>query len=496
MTAPLRAGLVWRLYAVGIVQLVLVVVAAVVIGITVARLPPHADIQGLTARLTALSARPQALKKELDELRQRQRVLLSLYDDQCRLVASSVEPPLPASMWGEPSGAGPRPASSCPAPPDGQRSAGPWSHGARPPFGEPPPFGRPSAFGGPRSGRPPPPPDTYLRFDLNGRDGLLVARFERHRPSLVPPLLTLAAGVIVIFVGAFLTARWIARPLQQLSRAAQALGRGELRARTDLKRSDELGDLGRAFNEMAERIQGLLLAEKELLANVSHELRTPLARIRVALELAAEGDVDTARASLAEIAVDLSELEALLDDVLTATRLEIVDEKTSAAGFALHLEETKPRALAERASERFRARHPERPLETSFDQDLPVVEADPVLFRRVIDNLLENAHKYSPDSGRPIALRVTGTEGHVAFEVSDQGMGIPNEDLPHVFTAFFRGERSRSRGTGGVGLGLTLAKRIVEAHGGTIAVVSRRGSGTTVRVVIGTHLIRETFVGK
>jgi signal transduction histidine kinase len=182
------------------------------------------------------------------------------------------------------------------------------------------------------------------------------------------------------------------------------------------------------------------------------------------------------------ISVDLSELEALLDDVLTATRLEIVDEKTSVVAFALHLEEIAPRALAERASERFRVRHPERTLEISFEQ-----EADAVLFRRVIDNLLENAHKYSPDSSRPIALRVTSRDARVTFEVSDQGMGIPREDLPHVFTAFFRGERSRSRGAGGVGLGLTLAKRIVEAHGGTIAVVSTPGAGTTVRAVIGTR---------
>jgi signal transduction histidine kinase len=116
------------------------------------------------------------------------------------------------------------------------------------------------------------------------------------------------------------------------------------------------------------------------------------------------------------------------------------------------------------------------------------VHADPVLFRRVLDNLLENAHKYSPDEAQPVSLRATAGPQAVVFEVTDRGVGIPAEDLSRVFSAFFRGERSRSRGTGGVGLGLTLAKRIVEAHGGTIGVTSAVGAGTTVRVTLPTSL--------
>jgi signal transduction histidine kinase len=102
----------------------------------------------------------------------------------------------------------------------------------------------------------------------------------------------------------------------------------------------------------------------------------------------------------------------------------------------------------------------------------------------VIDNLLENAHKYTPDTGAPIVLAVRRDGGEVVFEVRDRGMGIPADDLPRIFTAFFRGERSRSRETGGVGLGLTLARRIVEAHGGTIDATSTPNLGTTVRVAI------------
>jgi two-component system OmpR family sensor kinase len=303
-----------------------------------------------------------------------------------------------------------------------------------------------------------------------------------ERPSAVGPLVTFfLSGLVIVGIGSFLTARWIVVPLDRLSRTARAIGAGDLAARTGLDRDDELGELGRAFDDMAARVQALLLAEKELMANVSHELRTPLARIRVALDLAGEGDADAGRVSMTEIATDLAELEALIDDVLTATRL--AHNEGTASRFEMHVEEIGPDVLASRASERFRSRHPRRSLTVTTADALPRVRVDPVLFRRVIDNLLENAEKYSPDPARPIALRVAAHE-RVAFEVTDEGLGIPPEDLPHVFTPFFRGERSRFRGTGGVGLGLTLAKRIVEAHGGSIDVQSTLGKGTTVRVTL------------
>jgi signal transduction histidine kinase len=301
------------------------------------------------------------------------------------------------------------------------------------------------------------------------------------------PLLTFFfSGLVILGIGSYLTARWIVGPLNELSRAAAALGEGDLHARTGLTRKDELGEVGRAFDRMAERIQKLMLAEKELLANVSHELRTPLARIRVALDIAGEGDAEAGRLSLAEIGLDLSELETLIDDILTATRLQLESDRTVLASrFELHTEEIGPEVIGERAAERFRMRHPHRPLEVDITRDLPLVSADPVLLRRVVDNLLENAHKYSPDEASTITLRVRAHEGGgTTFAVIDRGMGIQPEDLPHVFTPFFRAERSRARGTGGVGLGLTLAKRIVDAHGGTIDVTSASGTGTTVQVVL------------
>jgi signal transduction histidine kinase len=302
-------------------------------------------------------------------------------------------------------------------------------------------------------------------------------------PGLTGPLVALICGFLILVIGALITARWIVRPIERLSRTARALGSGDLQARSQLDRPDEIGELGHRFDEMADRIAGLLATEKELLANVAHELRTPLTRIGVALDLASEGDAEAARASLAEIAVDVSELETIVDDILTAMRFELASAQAPAQ-LPLRRAWVPAAEIATAAADRLRARHPERPLELDSRDDLPPIDVDPVLLRRVIDNLLENAHKYTPDTSAAIALAVRRDDGEVVFEVSDRGIGIPADDLPRIFTAFFRGERSRSRETGGVGLGLTLARRIVEAHGGTIDVTSAPNLGTTVRVAI------------
>lgn len=308
-----------------------------------------------------------------------------------------------------------------------------------------------------------------------------------HHPPPGPsaPLLTFfVSGLVIVGIGAFWTARWIVKPLEQLSAAARELGSGNLSARAGLTRDDELGEVGRAFDDMAARVRALVLAEKELLANVSHELRTPLARIRVVLELAAEGDPQRMRAFLAEISSDLSELENLLKDVMTGARLEMSDGDPGARSFAPQRKEVPASDIAERVAERFRATHPTRPLKVEVGAALPRIAVDPMLFRRAIDNVLENADRYSPDPGTEVSLNISAKGSIVEFAVADRGMGIAKEDLPLVFTPFFRAERSRSRDTGGVGLGLALVKRIVIAHGGEVTVESELGAGTTVRVSV------------
>jgi two-component system OmpR family sensor kinase len=482
MTARAPGRLVWRLYAVGIVQLAMVIVAALLIWMAVTRLPARVDLPSESARLQRLIGQPAALAHALEEQRARQ-LLISLYDPDLQLMASNVEPPLPAPRWRTGPDATevgvPADRSDRGPPPHYREQGGPHDRQPGPGLFDWPPYLRPHPPGieaGPDHG--PPPLLLYTRMPMNGREGLLVAQLHRPKPSIVPPLLTFVCGLLVVFVGALLTARWIARPLEQLAAAARALGAGDLRARAEMKRTDELGEVGQAFDDMAARIQSLLTAEKELLANVAHELRTPVARIRVALEIAAEEDPAAVHRSLAEIALDLSELELLIDDVLTTVRFAIAEGDEQGSSLPLHLQIMPASAIAEQAAARFRQRHPERVLALDCAGMTDPIEVDPVLFRRAIDNLLDNAHKYTPQVEQPVGLRVTRRGERVFFEVSDQGIGIGPEDLPRIFTPFFRAERSRSRGTGGVGLGLTLTKRIVESHHGAVEVQSRLGLGT------------------
>lgn len=292
-------------------------------------------------------------------------------------------------------------------------------------------------------------------------------------------------GLILVVVGisSWLLTRSLTRPLGRLSTAARAFGNGDLEVRVGLKSRDELGDVSRAFDEMAERVKDLLRAERELLANVSHELRTPLSRIRMALALVseAEGDVAVAREMLEEIGSDLDELERLISDVLTAARLDFEDAGSPRAIPPLRRQDVHLNDLLDVAIARFRSTHPNRPLQAEISAAIPTIDADPVLLRRVFDNLLENAHKYTERPDEPIQICAMLND-QITVDVIDRGIGIAAEDLKLVFRPFYRVDKSRTRATGGLGLGLPLAKRIVEAHGGTIELSSVLGEGTRVRV--------------
>lgn len=303
-------------------------------------------------------------------------------------------------------------------------------------------------------------------------------------PPMVPKLPVLlswpAVMLIVIGLSSLLLARSISRPLRRMTKAAVDFGAGKLDARVRLDRSDELGQVAKSFDQMADRVARALRVEKELLANVSHELRTPLQRIHIAVELAAEGNAITAQESLKEIGEDLAELERIVEDVLTATRLSLREGTPTAAYPPIRPELVDMKALLDKSTARFRAAHPQRPLRVSIADDLPSLTVDAVLVRRVIDNLLDNAHKYSADPASEIVLNAGWWSNSFVIELRDHGIGISAEDLKVIFEPFFRAESSRT--TGGLGLGLALARRIVEAHGGTLTVASSPGRGTTARV--------------
>jgi signal transduction histidine kinase len=292
--------------------------------------------------------------------------------------------------------------------------------------------------------------------------------------------LAIAALVLALVVVAVPLTRSIARPIERLRALSLELGNGNLAARAPTDRRDEIGDLARSFNQMAAQIQKLRAAERELLADVSHELRTPLARMRVVLDLTSGAEPSDARRYLNEITTDLSELEQLIDHIIESSRLD-AEGPWQAARPPLHTVVLDLAELVDAAARRFTARWPSRTLVCDRHAPDLIVDVDPVMLRRAIDNLLDNARKYSAtDSVIALAASPAVLDGRpaVTVEVVDHGIGIAPDDQPNVFTAFFRADKSRTRATGGVGLGLALTRRIVEAHRGTVGFSSELDRGS------------------
>jgi len=308
-----------------------------------------------------------------------------------------------------------------------------------------------------------------LRLHNAPPTGLVVAPF-----ILVLAILAAASAIV---------ARRLVGPLGRILTTAQAFGRGDLRVRTDLPPRGALGTLGAVFDEMAGRVARLLQAQRELLTNVSHELRTPLSRLRVALELAADTDGPAARDELHAAEEDLAQLEHMVDDVLRVASLDLAALQPESSQPPLRVQRIDLAALAERTTRRFAAACVDRPVDVTAPDDPLWVDADAELVRRALDNLLDNARKYS-EPGAPIAVHVTTDERDAIVTVRDAGCGIDLADQPHVFTPFFRADRSRARVTGGVGLGLTLVQRIAAAHGGSVTLDSAPGRGTRITLTL------------
>jgi signal transduction histidine kinase len=433
-----RGGpLFWRVYLHGIALLLLVAIAVGGVGWAFRKSAgwPGSDAAARYAadKLEELRRDPARLEAELERVREAFGVRVTVWDADGRLLASSADPPLARELAGTPS-------PSSPA-----RLRGP-------------------VFG--------------WAFALRG-GGVLVAASEHGGPDPVRGLIVIGAVLLALAVGSIPLARSIAAPLERLTDAARRLGAGDLSARAGVRGRGEVGELGRTFDEMAARLERLVRTEQELLANVSHELRTPMARIRVALELAAEGDLDKARRHLAGIGADLGELDRLVEDVIAAAKLDLAAGGGTA--WPVAREAVDLAAVARDAADRWREQHPDRVVELAVEGAVSGVSGDAALLRRLVANLLDNAGKYSEPPG-PITIRVHAAGGDAVLEVRDRGIGIDPADLPRLFTPFFRTDRSRERGTGGTGLGLALVKRIAEAHGGEVAVESQVGQGTAVRV--------------
>lgn len=337
-------------------------------------------------------------------------------------------------------------------------------------------------------GAPLDPPDADERSDCrrrafarrDGRPLLVVPLAEDHEAVALARMkhpfaqwwMVLLLVLAVLAVASVPLARAFARPLERIATTARSWARGDLSARTGLARHDEVGALATALDTMAERLQILRSREQALLADVSHELRTPLARLRVALALSQE---DPAGGYLDGMEADLADLETLVSDLLASARLDLAE-----ADVALRRAPVDVPTLVAEAVARFARRHGEQAVSTALAPHLPPLDADGSLLRRVLDNLLENGMRHGAP---PLTVRAEAIPAGVRFTVADAGQGFPADDLPRVFEPFYRADASRSRETGGVGLGLALCRRIVEAHGGRIE--ARNGDrGATISFTV------------
>jgi signal transduction histidine kinase len=300
---------------------------------------------------------------------------------------------------------------------------------------------------------------TYLIFWELGR------RMRRAHSHLLWVLHFVMALIVLL---AYLVLRRSLRPLRALHEGVTRLSEGELDVTVPSRTQDEFGALAQAFNQMVQRISEMLRARDQLLLDVSHELRSPLTRVKVALALLPEGDKQR------RIEADVAEMEAMIAELLELERLR--------GGRGLRRERLDLVALLRQIAEGFQ----DRPPGVRFVAAAPEIwaEADGEKIRVVLRNLLENAFKYSLADSRPVEVAVKVDGETVTVVVADDGPGLPAEDLHNLFEPFFRVDRSRSKKSGGYGLGLSICKRIVEAHGGRIEAANRSGRGAEFTITL------------
>ena len=278
----------------------------------------------------------------------------------------------------------------------------------------------------------------------------------------------LVALLSVLLLAAYIIIRRLLKPIKMLTEGVHQISTGNLEHTVPGKGSDELADLAAAFNNMTERIRDMLHARERLMLDVSHELRTPLTRIKVALEFLPKGD---ARESISE---DVSEMEKMITEILETARMQNT-------GGHLDKKMINIVALIEEVIRLFDHQAPGVEFaDISHRIDMPV---DPELIKTVLKNILTNAIKYSEENGPPVHIVVKKKDGQAIIEIRDSGIGIPKEELPYIFEPFYRVDKSRSKRSGGYGLGLSLCKTIMDAHNAKIEVDSRTGKGTVVSLI-------------
>ncbi len=282
-------------------------------------------------------------------------------------------------------------------------------------------------------------------------------------PSPPIPLWSLAPYYLLVLLAVaalcWLLAVYLAAPLRLLSHAVDRFGRGDLDARAKLHRRDEIGELARVFDTMAGRIQTLLTAERRLLQDIAHELRSPLARLSFAAELLDSPGERTA--AIAQVRKDIDRFAALVGSLMEMTRAEGDPDtrRRDAVDLAALLEAIAADARVEAGAKNAAVR-----VACSGEA---LAEGDAELLRRAVENVLRNAVYYTAPGTR-VEVALTTRDGYHEIAVRDYGPGVPESQLGEIFAPFFRVDPSRNASTGGVGLGLAIARRAVTLHHGEI----------------------------
>ncbi len=287
----------------------------------------------------------------------------------------------------------------------------------------------------------------------------------------------LAAGAVGILL-IFLFSRRILSPVQTLGSAAQRLGQGDLSQRVPASGPSEIRNLGDTFNTMAENLQAAEQQRRNQAADVAHELRTPLSNIQGYLDAVHDGLLEPDQATIATLRQQTTHLVALVEDL----RLLALAE---AGSLALQIRPESLQDLLEASIEAFRPRADAKDIRLVLDipADLPEVAMDRTRISQVVGNLLENAIVNTPEGG-VVTVSAESGGSTVTVSIIDTGPGIASEDVETVFDRFYRVDPSRARATGGAGLGLTIARQLIEAHGGAIWVESVIGDGARFRFTL------------
>lgn len=279
-------------------------------------------------------------------------------------------------------------------------------------------------------------------------------------PNLI--LVILAIGLIWLFL-AYLSVRWLFMPIGAIRRGAERIGRGDFDHRISRYRHDQLGDLAEDVNKLAADVRSMLDAKRQLLLGISHELRSPLSRLRLSLEFFEDGERKE------NLRTEIAEMERIIATLLEAERLNERHATINRTPVAV-------RELTEQMIEDFFTRDSKR-IEIVMTDESVVANLDDARVILLLKNLLSNALRYSPEDGPAVQLQIDTTGSDLIFSVSDRGPGFNPAQREKIGEAFFRGDPSRTRDTGGTGLGLYLARLVAEAHGGTLTLDESHSPG-------------------